>query len=72
MKEYTYSEARQHFAEILDTARKEEVIIKRRNGDIFSLKARKTTQSPFDVPGVNTKATTSDILKAIKEFRSRG
>ena len=71
MKEYTYSEARQRFAEILDTARTEEVIIKRRNGDVFSVKARKTTQSPFDVPGVNTTATTSDILEAIKESRRR-
>jgi hypothetical protein len=31
-KVYTFSEARQRFAEILNTAREEEVVIKRRGG----------------------------------------
>lgn len=71
MKVYTSTEARKHLAEVLDTAKKEEVIIKRRGGDVFSLSLKKTTQSPFDVPGISTKATTADILQAVTESRAR-
>ena len=70
MKVFTYSEARQHFASLLDTARKEEVLIKRRGGETFSLKYKVTPGSPFDVPPIRTKATTADLLVAIKESRS--
>jgi len=69
MKVYTYSEARQRFAEVLNIARKEEVIIKRRGGETFAVVFKKTPKSPFDIPGVKTKATTNDILKAIKDSR---
>lgn len=69
MKVYTYSEARQRFAEVLSIARKEEVIIKRRGGETFSIIFKKTPKSPFDIPGVKTKATTNDILEAIKDSR---
>ncbi len=72
MKVYTYSEARQRLSEVLDIARKEKVIIKRRKGETFSIIYKKPTKSPFDVPGINTKATTQDILDAIRESRSRG
>ena len=72
MKVYTYSEARQRLSEVLDIARKEKVIIKRRKGETFSIVYKKPTKSPFDVPGIGTKATTQDILDAIQESRSRG
>jgi prevent-host-death family protein len=71
MKVYTYSEARQRFAEVLNIAREEEVIIKRRGGETFLIVFKKTAKSPFDIPGVKTKATTKDILKAIKDSRGR-
>jgi hypothetical protein len=71
MKVYSYSEARQGLAEILNIARKEEVIIKRRGGEAFSITLRRTDKSPFDVPGIKTKATTKDILEAIQESRNR-
>jgi len=71
MKVYTYSEARQHLSKVLDIARKEEVVIKRRGGDAFSLVYKKAPVSPFDVPGVKTSVTTKDILEAIRESRSR-
>lgn len=71
MKVYTYSEARQQLSKVLDIARKEEVIIKRRGGEIFSLVSKNTPRSPFDVPGVKTSATTKDILEAVRESRSR-
>ena len=71
MKVYTYSEARQRLAEVLNIARKEEVVIKRRGGEAFSIIFRKSKKSPFDVPGIQTKATTKDILAAIRESRER-
>jgi hypothetical protein len=71
MKIFTFSKARQRLAEVLDIARKEEVLIARRGGDTFSVTYKRSSSSPFDVPGIKTKATTRDILKAIKESRSR-
>ena len=73
MKAFTYSEARQNFARLLILAQKEEVEIRRRDGSVFSLKVKKNVpRSPFDVPGVKTRATTADILDAIGESRKRG
>jgi prevent-host-death family protein len=71
MKVYTYSEARRRLADVLNIARSEEVIIKRRGGETFSVIYRKSNKSPFDVPGIQTKATTKDILAAVRESRNR-
>ena len=71
MKVYTYSEARQRLADVLNIARNEEVIIKRRGGETFSINYKKSKKSPFDVPGIRTKATTKDILSAVRESRER-
>ncbi len=71
MKVYTYSEARQRLTHVLDTARKEEVVIKRKGGETFSVIFRKDKKSPFDVPGIQTKATTKDILAAVRESRNK-
>ena len=72
MKVYTYSEARQKFSMILDIARSEDVIIKRRGGETFKIIFNKSPESPFDVAGIKikTKATTKDILNAVRESRS--
>jgi prevent-host-death family protein len=71
MKVYTYSEARQRLSDVLNIARNEEVVIKRRGGETFSIVFRKNVKSPFDVKGIDTKASTKDILDAVKESRSR-
>ncbi len=71
MKVYTYSEARQRLADVLNIAKTEEVVIKRRGGETFSIIYKKNTKSPFDVPGTKTKATTKDILAAVRESRER-
>ncbi|MBU1389379.1 MAG: prevent-host-death protein [Proteobacteria bacterium] len=62
------SEVRQKLATVLDIAKSEEVIIKRQGGESFKIIFLK---SPFDVAGVETKATTKDILDAVKESRTR-
>ena len=73
MKAFTYSEARQNLARLLILAQKEEVEIRRRDGSVFSLKVKKNApRSPFDVPGIKTRATTADILEAVGEARKRG
>ena len=71
MKAYTYSDARKRFSEVLDTAKREEVIIKRRGGEVFSLVYKNEIKSPFDVPGITTDMTTNDILTVIKDSRSQ-
>ncbi len=71
MKVYTYSEARQKLSMVLDIARSEDVIIKRRGGETFKVVFKKSLKSPFDVPGIKTKATTKDILNAVRESRAR-
>jgi hypothetical protein len=71
MKVYTYSEARQRFAEILNMAREEDVIIQRRGGEVFTITFKKISRSPFAIPGIKTKASTQDILQAIKDSRER-
>ena len=71
MRVFTYSEARKRLARVLDLARKEEVLIKRRGGETFRLTRTSPRQSPFDVPGVKTRATTKDILDAVAESRSK-
>ena len=70
MKVFTYSEARQNLSKLLILAQKEEIEIRRRDGAVFSLRSKKKkTSSPFDVPGINTKATTQDILDAVRDSR---
>lgn len=71
MKVYTYSEARQKLAAVLDIAKTEEVMIKRRSGEMFKVIFTKPSKSPFDVAGIKTKATTQDILDAVKDSRER-
>ena len=70
MRVYTYSEARQNLSELLSLAEREEIVIKRRNGKAFTVNFQPNeVTSPFDVPGISTKVTTSDILDAVSESR---
>ena len=72
MKIFTYSEARRNLARLLVFAQTEEVEIRRRDGSVFSVKAKEhADKSPFDVPGVDTRAMTGDILDAVGAVRER-
>jgi hypothetical protein len=72
MKVFTYSEARQNLARLLNLAQTEEVRIRRKDGSVFMLKQpRNEGKSPFDVAGVGTQATTQDILDAVRDSRER-
>ena len=70
MKIFTDSEARQDLSKILVLAQEEEIEIHRDDGAVFSLHSKRNKrESPFDVPGVKTSATTRDILDAIRASR---
>lgn len=70
MKVFTYSEARQNLSQVLFLAQTEEVEIRRKDGTVFSLRSKESTSdSPFDIPGIKTKATTQNILDAIRDSR---
>jgi antitoxin (DNA-binding transcriptional repressor) of toxin-antitoxin stability system len=77
MKIYNYSEARQNFSTVLNTALKEEVIIARKDGSKFKLTPVQGTkkESPLEtIKGIKTSTTNltmGDILDAIREGRER-
>jgi hypothetical protein len=73
MKVYTYSEAREKLSSILEESKTEEVVIRRRRGDMYAIVPRpaRPGRSPFDVPGLKKSITRQEILEAIRESRER-
>jgi hypothetical protein len=72
MTTYTYSEARQNFAAVLDKAKKEgKVLIKKRDGSSFILSPLPFAESPLNVRGINLDLTLPEIIDVLKEVRSR-
>ncbi len=69
--EFTYSEARKRLAEVLDLAENDEVVIKRRNGEAFSLRRIKKAASPLDIDGLKLNFSTTDLIAAVRESRER-
>lgn len=70
MNVYTYSEARQNLATLLETALQEgEVLIRRKDGQVFALKPINETDSPLNVKGVDLGLTAEEILQFIQEGR---
>jgi antitoxin (DNA-binding transcriptional repressor) of toxin-antitoxin stability system len=67
---YTYTEARQKLASLLEQAAKYgEVRIKRRDGQVFIIKPQKREGSPLAVEGVDVNLTRKEILQSIEEGR---
>ncbi|NNE71174.1 MAG: type II toxin-antitoxin system Phd/YefM family antitoxin [Rhodothermales bacterium] len=72
MKTYTYTEARQRLAQLLDEASNGgEVRIRRRDGTEFSVRPLAPKSSPLDVPGVETGWTADEIVAEIRAWRER-
>ncbi len=70
---YTYSEARQKLASLLEQAEREgEVRIVRQNGLVFVIRPEKQARSPLDVPGIDTGISGDEIVEIIREGRTRG
>jgi antitoxin Phd len=68
---FTFSQARQNFAQVLEKAKTEEVLIKRRDGSVFSVKSAKKMRSPLAVRGLKTKITAQEIVDVVREVRHR-
>jgi PHD/YefM family antitoxin component YafN of YafNO toxin-antitoxin module len=72
MKSYTFSEARQNFAAILEQARRDGAVrIQRRDGQSFVLTPEAQKASPLDIPGVQLgrSLTRKELLESIQESR---
>jgi hypothetical protein len=72
MKVYTYSEARQRLAALLEKARREgSVRIRRRDGQVFVVHPQVASGSPLDVGGVNLGLSRDEIVDLVREGRER-
>ena len=70
MKEFTYSEARQQLAALLDRARRDGAVrIRRRDGQVFVLRPEAASASPLNVPGLKLALTRDDIVSFVHEGR---
>ncbi len=72
MKVYTFSEARQNFATVLENAQKEGAVrITRRDGRAFTIQPVQESKSPLEVKGVKLKLNRNEIVAAVRESRER-
>jgi prevent-host-death family protein len=70
MEVYTYTEARQRLAELLDRAEeKGEVRIKRRDGRMFVVRPERRKGSPLAVERVEMGLSTEEIVAYVREAR---
>jgi antitoxin Phd len=72
MQVYTYSEARQKLATVLEQAESTgKVIIRRKDGRTFALIPEQTASSPLDVPFIKANITTKEIVDILRKGRER-
>ena len=72
MKIYTYSEARQKLALVLEQAENTgKVLIRRKDGRTFALVPEKSAASPLEVPSKKAKITTQEIVDIVRQGRER-
>jgi antitoxin Phd len=70
MNVYTYSEARQKLATLLDKALRDgEVLIKRRDGQVFVVRPQTPRGSPLNVEGLDLDITAAEIVAFVQEGR---
>ena len=69
---YTFSEARQNFASVLENAKTEgRVLIRRKDGSLFAIQPLTKKDSPLDIEGINIGLTSSEIVDIVREVRER-
>jgi hypothetical protein len=72
MNVYSYSEARQCLAGVLDQAASTgKVLIRRKDGSTFALTPERTPNSPLDVPSIDADISTSDLVSLVRKERGR-
>ena len=73
MKTYTYSEARQQLASLLDEARRNgEVRIRRQDGSEFVVQPVRSSTSPLDVPGLRANLRPGELVSLLRDERALG
>ena len=71
MEIYSYPEARQKLASVLDEADSSgKVFIRRRDGRTYALVPEGTPTSPLDVPSISANISTQEIGSLIRRERS--
>jgi len=72
MTSYTFSEARQNFAAVLEKAKAEGgVLITRRDGTMFEILPVPRKELPLDVRGIDLGLSAEEIVGIIREIRKR-
>ena len=72
MQGYTYSEARQELAAVLDKAETSgKVLIRRKDGRTYALVPERAKGSPLDVGSIQVKITTGELVSTIRAERGR-
>ena len=73
MKTYTYSQARQQLASLLDEARRAgEVRIRRQDGSEFVVQPVRSSSSPLDVPGLRANLRPGELVSLLRGERALG
>ena len=72
MKEYSFTEARQNFASLLEEAKKSGIVrIRKKDGEAFYIKPEIAKKSPLDIEGVEVDISASEIVDIVREGRER-
>ena len=72
MKVYTYSEARQNLASLLEAAQRDGAVsIRRKDGRSYVVQPAPAARSPLDVAGVDLDLTTDEVVNLVREGRER-
>lgn len=72
MQVYTYSEARQKLAAVLEQAETTgKVLIQRKDGRTFALVPETIVSSPLNVRSIKADVTTKEIVEIIRKGRER-
>lgn len=70
MRVFTYSEARQNLASLLEIAQRDGAVrIRRKDGKSFVLQPESRKGSPLDVEPVKIDVTTDEIVRIVREGR---
>ena len=70
MKVYSYSQARQQLAELLNQSTREGAVqIRRRDGHTFVVRPAPVPGSPLDVPGVDSGLSRAEVVQLVRDSR---
>ncbi|NVM25076.1 MAG: type II toxin-antitoxin system Phd/YefM family antitoxin [Desulfobacterales bacterium] len=69
---YTFSEARQKLASVLEKAKTDgRVLVKRKDGSLFAIQPVSKKESPLDVEGIDIGLSADEIVGIVREVRER-